>query len=324
MITVNDNRSAKIQVLRGLAIIAVVFIHTTPGGMSQVIIRPFLNIAVGLFLFLSGILSDARKWKPLKRLAKVLIPYAIWTFVYVFYLSYKFPDRIIRNYFYCLITGNSSVIMYYVFVYCQFTLLIPLIDKLAKSRYKYLGFIISPLEIICMSLVPFLYGIQLNKYVSTIEGLSCLGWFTYFYLGYLLGNGYIKIKAKTLTLAGLWAGSILLQILEGYWYLSMGIANCGTQLKLSAVLSGSLFCILAFRYVESDYSRKPALLMTLGDHSFGIYFSHLLIIELLSMIPGYAYHVIYPFSAIILVMISLFVVMAGHKILGRFAKHIAF
>ena len=60
MTSINDNKSAKIQALRGLAIIAVVFIHTTPGGMAQVVCRPFLNIAVGLFLFLSGMLSDAK------------------------------------------------------------------------------------------------------------------------------------------------------------------------------------------------------------------------------------------------------------------------
>ena len=324
MTSINDNKSAKIQALRGLAIIAVVFIHTTPGGIAQVVCRPFLNIAVGLFLFLSGMLSDVKKWKPLKRLSKILIPYAIWTFVYNLTLSYKFPDWIFRNYLYYLIFGNSAAIMYYVFVYCEFTLLIPLIDKLARSRYKYLGFIISPIEIICIRLIPIVFGIQVNKYISTIAELSCLGWFTYFYLGYLLGNNYVHVKAKTRTIIDLWAISIILQMLEGCWYLLMGIANCGTQLKLSAVLSGSLFCIMAFRYVESDYSRKPTLLVTLGNYSFGIYFSHLFIKKLLSVIPGYTDHVFYPLSAIILVMISLVVVMAGHKILGRFAKYIAF
>ena len=324
MTSISENKSAKIQVLRGLAIIVVVFIHITPGGMTQVIFRPFLNIAVGLFLFLSGMLSDAKRWKPMKRLIKILIPYTIWTFAYTLTLSYKYPDRIIRNYLHHLLFGNSAAIMYYVFVYCEFTLLIPLIDKLARSRYKYFGFIISPIEIVCIRLIPIVYGIQVNKYISTIASLSCLGWFTYFYLGYLLGNNYISVKTKTRTIASLWAISLLLQMLEGYWYLSMGIANCGTQLKLSAVLSGSLFCILAFRYVESDCSIKPALLMTLGNYSFGIYFSHLFIKKLLSVIPGYTDHVFYPLSAIILVMISLLVVMAGHKILGRFAKYIAF
>ena len=65
-------KSTKIQILRGLAIVAVVFIHTTPGGLTQVICRPFLHFAVGMFLFLSGLLSDAHSWKPLKRLVKAM------------------------------------------------------------------------------------------------------------------------------------------------------------------------------------------------------------------------------------------------------------
>ena len=95
MIAVNEQKSAKIQALRGLAIIAVVFIHCTPHGMTLVVCRPFLNFAVGLFLFLSGLLSDASRWKPSKRLAKILIPYAIWTFLYTLSRSYKAPPDLI-------------------------------------------------------------------------------------------------------------------------------------------------------------------------------------------------------------------------------------
>lgn len=52
-------QSNKVQILRGLAIIAVVFIHNTPDGLAQVYCRPFFNFSVGLFLFLSGFLSNA-------------------------------------------------------------------------------------------------------------------------------------------------------------------------------------------------------------------------------------------------------------------------
>ncbi len=324
MTLINSDKSSKIQVLRGLAIITVVFIHTTPGGIAQVVCRPFLNIAVGLFLFLSGMLSDAQKWKPLKRLTKILIPYAVWTFVYSIMQSYNTPGTIIRDYLYHLILGNSAAMMYYVFIYCEFTLLIPLIDRLARSKYRYLGFVVSPLEIICMRSIPLIFGIQLNRYISTIVELSCLGWFTYFYLGYLMSKDLICVKIKTKTIAVLWAVSILIQMLEGYWYFLIGSANCGTQLKITAVLSGSLFCIMAFRYVEADISKIPSLLETLGNYSFGIYFSHLFLKRILSLIPGYSEYVFYPLNAIVLIILSLGVVMAGHRILGKFAKYIAF
>ena len=52
--------SYKIQILRGLSIVAVVLVHNTPAGLTRVILRPFLNPSVCVFLFLSGILSDTR------------------------------------------------------------------------------------------------------------------------------------------------------------------------------------------------------------------------------------------------------------------------
>lgn len=324
MISMNENKSAKIQSLRGLAIIAVVLIHTTPGGMPQVLYRPFLNIPVGLFLFLSGMLSDSKKWNPCKRIAKILVPYAIWTFLYILIVLYKSPEKIFRNYLYCLISGKASTIMYYVFVYCELTLLIPLIDRLARSRFKYLGFIISPLEIICMRMIPMLFEIPMNRYISNVTELSCLCWFTYFYLGYLLGNKCIPVNRRPQTMVGLWEISLFIQMAEGYWYYSRGIANCGTQVKLTALLSGSLFCIMSYMYIEDDSRRNSAFLTNLGNSSFGIYFSHLFILQLLWLIPGYSEYVIFPLNAIILVAVSWPVVLAGHKILGKKAKYVAF
>ncbi len=68
-----DICSYKIQALRGIAIIAVVFIHNTPMGGYQIWCRPFLNFAVGLFLFLSGFLSNNINYNPQKRVKKVFI-----------------------------------------------------------------------------------------------------------------------------------------------------------------------------------------------------------------------------------------------------------
>ena len=47
----SSKQSYTIQVLRGIAIIAVVFIHNTPIGLPQVFFRPFMNFSVGLFIF---------------------------------------------------------------------------------------------------------------------------------------------------------------------------------------------------------------------------------------------------------------------------------
>ena len=310
--------------MRGLAVIAVVFIHNTPAGLPQVFCRPFLNFCVGLFLFLSGMLSNAGNWRPMKRVIKVAIPYVIWTLIYVVLHNHNDPLQIPKTFIRQLITGQAAAMMYYVFVYCELTLLIPLIDKLARSKYRWLGFLISPIEILFMRTIPRLLGVGVNAYVEMIMGVSCIGWFIYFYLGYLLGNGLIGIRASTPKLITALVISVFLQIAEGYIFYTAGVGNCGTQMKLSAVLTGCIFTVLVFRYTESENVPEVKALFVLGECSFGIYFSHMAIMSLLNMIPHYSERVFYPANAIIALLASLCFVLAGKKIMGRSGRYLAF
>lgn len=268
-------QSKSIQILRGLAIIAVVFIHNTPTGLVEVFCRPFLNFSVGLFLFLSGMLSNSSNWNPKKRIAKVLIPYILWTLIYSVMYNVSNPVSIPIAFFKNVLTGKATAVMYYFFVYCEFTLLIPFIDRLAKSRFKYWGFLITPIEIITMRSIPLITGLEINKYISVIMSISCLGWFTYFYIGYLLGNKIISINTASKKIPLLWMISILFQIAEGFYYYTLGYENCGTQLKLTSIISGVLFAMMAYNYVIHGQTRTVKTLQLLGDNSFGICFSHI-------------------------------------------------
>ena len=223
-----------------------------------------------------------------------------------------------------LVLANSAAPMYYIFVYCQFTLLIPFIDKLARSNVFYLGFIIAPIEIIVMHYFPLYMGFTLNKYVLCIRSVSCLGWFTYFYLGYLIGNKLLKINISTIWLALIWGFSIMLQIGEGYLQFFAGEINCGTQLKLTAILSGTLFTILAYKYIVNDtFTYKIKMLKVLGDASFGIYFSHLAIMAVLYHLPYYSQYIGFPLNVLITIGITLLCVTLGKKVLGKYAKYVA-
>lgn len=320
-----DVKRNNIQILRGIAIIAVVFIHNTPGGFAQIYCRPFFNFAVGLFLFLSGMLSNANNWNPRKRIVKVIIPYLLWTFVYVLFYNYYTPKMLPIIYLERLVAGNASAIMYYIFVYIELILLIPLIDKLAKSKYKYIGFIITPIEIIFMRLIPLITGYDINKYIniSIIMDISCLCWFTYFYLGYLLGNNIISIRSSTKKLVCLWVGAIILQMAEGYWYLSMGELNYGTQSKLSSILAGCLSTMIAYKFINSEKTFNMKFLRLLGDCSFGIYFSHLAIMFVIEKIPHYTEYVRFPINAVFCILLSMICVIIGKKILGPYGKYLA-
>ncbi len=319
----SKNKSYKIDVLRGCAILMVVIIHNIPIGLTQVWVRPFVNFSVGTFLFLSGMLSSAERWNPKKRILKIGIPYVIWTFVYVIIGNFRSPASIPVSFVKNLITAGSAAVMYYVFVYCELTLLIPLIDKLARSKYRWFGFLISPIEIIIMRLIPLLIGYEMNKYLRAIIHVSCLGWFIFFYLGYLLGNGLLSVKVSTLRVFLLLIISLVLQILEGYWYYSMGEENCGTILKITAVLSCVLFSFLIYWYLGTESAPAPKIFHFLGGYSFGIFFAHLAVMAILKHVPYYIEYVIFPLNAVVTIASTLLCVVIGRKLLGKYAKYLA-
>lgn len=318
-----QEKSNKIQMLRGLAIIAVVCIHNTPIGLYQVYYRPLMNFCVGLFLFLSGMLSSAEKWNPIKRIAKVIPPYILWTFIYVIFSNIMSPTLIPKAFMKSLILADSAAIMYYIFVYCQLTLLIPLIDKIAKSKMMWVGFIITPLEIIIIRYPLLFMDIKYNKYISNIMQVSCLSWFVYFYLGYLLGNGIVHYKIETRKLIILWGISIVLQIVEGYIQFLSGEINCGTQSKITSILSGILFALMAYKYIMKGCNKQIKMLKKLGDDSFGIYFSHIAVMMVLGKVPFYSTYVVYPINVIVVICVTDICVEIGRRILGKYAKYLA-
>ena len=269
-------------------------------------------------------LSDIVKWNPKKRIIKVIIPYVIWSVIYVLIHNYKEPSQILKNFIIGLITANSAAIMYFILVYCQFTLLIPFIDRLAKSKYMWAGFIISPLEIVIMRIIPLISGIEMNPYIWAIRHVSCLGWFTYFYMGYVLGRGIPTNSGKITTpkLTMMYIISLLLQIIEGYCYLALGEKNCGTQLKLSALLTGMIFVNLAFRYIIDEKKDSIKIFNILGNCSFGIYFSHLAVMSVLKKVPYYK-NTIFPVNAFIVLLSCSIFVFVGRRVLGKYAKFFA-
>ena len=140
-------------------------IHTTPAGEWQVFCRPFINFAVATFIFLSGYLTraDNEDWASFyrRRIVRVAIPYVIWTVIY------SIPDimstgfsALAKN----LLSANANASLYYIFVYIQFVLLTPLISRLARSRFRALGWFIAPVSVL------------LFRYYGLFTGIGLLFW----------------------------------------------------------------------------------------------------------------------------------------------------
>ena len=57
MIPLNEKSKNRIQIIRAIAIISVLVIHTVGQSPYELYIRPLVNFGVGVFLFLSGFLT---------------------------------------------------------------------------------------------------------------------------------------------------------------------------------------------------------------------------------------------------------------------------
>jgi surface polysaccharide O-acyltransferase-like enzyme len=305
-----------VQILRALAVIAVVMIHTTPLGEYQVFCRPFINFSVGMFIFLSGYLTKIENdnWSAFysKRIVRVLIPYVIWTVLYT--LDSRQLGDLLTN----LLNAKACYHLYYILVYVQFVLLTPLLGRLAKSRYQFLGWLITPVSFIIFKYYWLLSGRTLNPTVALIWSDSCLRWFTFYYLGLILGNRIIEKSYSLKTLSLLYILSIVLQTAEGYGWLMLGEMNCGTQLKLTSLLTSVLVMLIAYEILKSGrYDIKNKFLCMLGEYSFGIYLCHLMIMHnLILHVPAYN-SIPYPITSVIILLLSFGCCYIGNKVCGE-------
>lgn len=303
---------------RGVAIIAVVMIHTTPAGQWQIFCKPFINFAVAAFIFLSGYLTktDNDNWLKFytRRISRVLVPYIIWTVIY------SIPDirsagmsALVKN----LLCANATTTLYYIFVYIQFVLLTPLLGKLAKSPYRNLGWLIAPLSVILFKYIPVFGGIEQGKHIQLFWNDACLGWFTFYYLGLILGNRIIDRKFNVRYLAILYCASLLLQIAEGYLWYKTDPAGCGSQLKLTSILSSSIFILLIYGVLlNRNHQPKSRLLCMIGDYSFGIYLVHMMFLKLLETFDLYKL-IPYPINSIVVLAISFIFCYTCSTVFGK-------
>lgn len=84
--------------LRGVAISAAVLIHCLPQSPLSVAVRPLLNFAVALFIFLSGRLMTPERCGDVlgfyrRRVEKVLVPYLLWSLFYLLARRVTGPNR---------------------------------------------------------------------------------------------------------------------------------------------------------------------------------------------------------------------------------------
>lgn len=277
-----------IKTLRGICILAVIFIHTRNADLFRyadagqykwwiyVILRNLLDFPVAVFFFLSGylvnkdkVMENPQKYIK-KRFVRLGIPFLIWTVFYTaVYVYMEWPYIDIWVVISKICRGNIAVPLYFILVLLQMTLLTPVI---LKWKQKAVLWLVSPL---CM-LGNFVY-IYVNKREIPSSQLFFGFWLIYYLLGISLQGRslskplFTKGKLQVFIAAAI-VTACLDSVLLSKWNLPSNYVY--SQIRLGMISYILLLAIWCHKYMQSSKVVCNKLFSILGDCSEGIYYIH--------------------------------------------------
>jgi len=292
-----------VDLIRVAAIFLVVVIHVS-GQLTNVwgkipvdqwiiadIYGGMARIAVPLFFMISGYLllprSESLRDFYLKRMPKILIPFVVWSLIYLGWYCGNHPNTCTPGVIWDLLLVQGTYYhLWFLYSLLSIYLILPVLRLMIRpdTDRKILWYLIllwlifQPLLTIAHKFWNF--SIKLNAPLAT--GFVC-----YFVLGYLLGEITLT-RARSILSSAIWVSGTLITILGTYLF----TRNSGNfdgffydLVSLNVILaSGAVF--LLFRWVSE---RKPftspdfqATMRTVATSTFGIYLIHIIVIEVLS------------------------------------------
>ncbi|MBM7551696.1 acyltransferase [Thalassobacillus pellis] len=215
----SKNGLDEIQLARAFAILAVLVVHSSSSGVTQVptdsLLYPiynFLNIAGKLgtptFIMLSSFVlfynyyprkTDFQLIKRFyqKRLKFIIVPYILFSLLYFLIKWYVYYDYgsitdAASRFLYLLALGKNHPHLYFVFISVQLYLLFPLLlilfKKLTFLRYHaiWIGITLQWVWVI----------LNKNYFHITLKGSISLSYLSFYFIGAYLGIFYFDIKNK--------------------------------------------------------------------------------------------------------------------------------
>lgn len=339
-----SERNEYFDVLRGIAIMGVIAIHSSGTGLEfeensinfhfTVLWRNLLNFSVPMFLAISGYFLAGKLVKSFseyftfikKQVPRVYIPFFLWSFFWLG-LAVLIQNKPIFYEIIKLITFQSNSTYYFIALIIQCYLLLPILTRFANKS----GLVISIIISIAMTVLIFYfrYYTEINLPLIIYAG-NFLTWSMFFILGIYLGSK-TNIKTSNYLLITLIFSFYILSCIESYVLIAMfhQPGNAVTAVKPSSFMYS--FFMVVFLLKNQGLIRSK-LLKEIGLISFGIYLTHMIALLIVSyLISNYfpllkALSPAYQFSLISLVTLICFIgiTMLNSQLSTRISKFIGF
>lgn len=287
-----SKRIAYFDILRGLAIICVVMIHSSGMGFKfpsdsfnfnlTILSRQIINIAVPLFLAISGYFLAKKNISNLdeyfiflkKQIPKIYIPFLFWSIIWlilgVFIFNKSISDELFK-----LVIFQSSGPYYFIALIIQYYILLPTLKYLANFKGLIISLFISIVSIGIVFYIRNYMGVNLPLILYAGNFPIFL---VFFVLGLYLGS-LEKISMSNKLLISLSIIFYLLSCVETYFVYSL-FENAGlaaTAMKVSSFMFSLFLIVLLFKNIDFF---KSQTLEFLGKISFGIYLTHVFILAI--------------------------------------------
>jgi surface polysaccharide O-acyltransferase-like enzyme len=300
-----QERLYELDLLRIFAALAVIVIHTSSNFFYFNQLGYYLNIfcrfAVPTFLLISGIVLQysqnsgnefITKVFLKKRLTKVVIPYFVWTIIYIFYLNrHNIHDLLSLGIFKIIgesfIFGTGASHLYFILIIIQMYFLYPIL-RILMQKFLNMTLLISFVITLLIQTAIYLKLMHIINFKEYIINYSKLfpTWIFFFVFGIYLAKNLEKWKNLILknspVVVLLWGLSFVVLIAD----IKYTRVNSSMQpsVLIYSITSLAFFYII-FSKINKGLDRVRAFIDWASAQSMVIYFSQSLIIYLLLSVP---------------------------------------
>jgi surface polysaccharide O-acyltransferase-like enzyme len=301
------NRKMSYDLLRVISIYMVISIHVVsgipysyqnfPDFITIALVSCINSISVPLFFMLSGaLLLDVQQPLALadlfkKRIKRIFIPFVLWSYIYL--VARSVTGKIHLNFYTILSIIREPAYYQFWFIYTILAiyLILPFIQKLVINLNKRLFEYALFLWFLFGLIVPMLGLINRNFILSKHFDLNFInGYLGYFILGYYLRKYPLKYKNLDMFVVSLFSillalGATVIELnlkSEGEW---IGVFMNSYLNPFTAITASGVFSII--QNYEEKLSNKVKirnLLIKFSELSFGVFYVHMLILNLLNLI----------------------------------------